>query len=261
MRNLLHNSDSSKSWMIVNSAVKKLKATIKNTDGEYAVGDWNKVKLMYNMDTNHGLVYFWLVEDFTLTCKGDKLSGCSLIDVDSHILVKTHDLMDVDHFYSTMCHENFHFNHWRYNAYEDLTVESGARISEAAYRMTSYVRSDANNAMNPFMIDMFDASPLNGWLYDEISEVRYADEDTVHDELLDVLGLLVLGADASMIRRYTFSQDKKRLDKVSQSLSDCHFDAWHAKQHARGRECISNVALKTMLSLLTDAIKIENDDF
>lgn len=52
-----------------------------------------------------------------------------------------------------------------------------------------------------------------------------------------------------------------RLAKVSQSLDDRHFDAWHAKQHARGRNCVSNVALKTMISSLTDAIKIETYDF
>lgn len=261
MRNLLHNNDSSKAWATVNLAIKKLKATINNTDGEYTVGDWNKVKLMYVMGTNHGLVYFWLVEDSALTCKGDKLSGCSLIDVDSHILVKTHDLMDVDHFYSTMCHENFHFNHWHYNAYEDLSVESGARIAESAYRMTTYVRSGANNAMNPFMIDNFDAGVFNGWLYDEILEFRHASEETVHDELLDVLGLLVLGADVNMIHRYTFFQDRELLTKVLQSLDNRHFDAWQAKQHMRGRDHVSNAALKTAMSTLSGVIKNETSDF
>lgn len=260
MRNLLYNDTQSQTWAIVNSAVKKLKATLSNTEGEYVIGDWNKIKLVYVMDTSYGLVHFWLVENSTLTCKGDKLSGCSLMDVDAHVLVKTYGLIDVDQFYSTMCHENFHFNHWHFNACEDLSVESGARISEAAYRMTSKVRTDAQNKVTPFMIDNFEATPFNGWLYDEILEFRYANEDNTHDEALDIVGLLVLGADANMVQRYTFSRDKEKLIRVLQSLEKRHFKDWHAKQCVRGRVRVCDMELKSMIILLLNVIKIENHD-
>lgn len=260
MKNLIHNSTPQVAWATVNSGVKKLKATIHNTNGEYVIGDWSKIKLMYAMDTNHGNVYFWMVEDATLTCKGDKLSGCSLIDVDSHILVVTHELMSSDNFYSTMCHENFHFNHWHYNSYEDLTVESGARIAEAAYRMTESVRRNSHDSMNPCTIDNFEATSFNGWLYDEMMEFKDAEESSMHDEALDILGLLVLGADVDMIPQYLHHEDRATLSRTLLSLRDCHFDYWQSKQHRRGRSHIDNAALRAMVTLLIDNNKANDHD-